>query len=258
MKLRVFSYNLNGLRSAISKGFLEWIKSESPDILCMQEIKIHEAELDKLAFEFLGYRQFWNFAEKKGYSGVGILSKFQPDFISRGLGIKKFDDEGRILRIDLGDVTIVNSYIPSGTMGETRQLFKMEYLEAFMNYITDLKLTRQNIIICGDCNIAHKPIDINNPGKHKKSSGFLPEEREWLDRLISSGFSDTFRIYNSEPNQYSWWSYRSNARPKNLGWRLDYHMVTESLVPRISAGGIMQAVKHSDHCPVFVDININD
>jgi exodeoxyribonuclease-3 len=249
---KIISYNVNGLRSAISKGFIEWLSKENPDIICLQETKLQEDQVDKMSFEFLGYKQIWHSAEKKGYSGVAVLSKEKPDYFSAGIEIPQFDIEGRLIRVDFGDLTVINSYFPSGTTGEIRQAVKMKYLSAFYNYVKQLKSTRANIIICGDYNIAHKPIDINHPERHLKSSGFLPEERDWMDQFIDLGFVDSFRIFNQLPEQYSWWSYRAGSRGKNLGWRLDYHMVSHPIKNRIDSAGIMQNVFHSDHCPVYV------
>jgi exodeoxyribonuclease-3 len=251
---KIITYNVNGLRSAINKGFMEWLIQESPDILCLQETKLQEDQVDKMSFEFHGYYQIWHSAVKKGYSGVAILSKEKPDFYSIGIGIPDFDYEGRLIRVDIGDLTIVNSYFPSGTTGDVRQAIKMKYLNAIYSYLENLKLTRPNIVVSGDYNIAHKPIDINHPERHLKSSGFLPEERQWMDLLLESGFIDAFRMFNSKPQEYSWWSYRAGSRGKNLGWRLDYHMVSQSLKNQIHNAGILQAVVHSDHCPVFVTL----
>jgi exodeoxyribonuclease-3 len=250
--IKIISYNVNGLRSAINKGFMKWLEQEKPDILCLQETKLQEDQVDKMSFEFHGYYQIWHSAQKKGYSGVAILSRQKPDFYSIGIGIPEFDFEGRLIRIDIGDTTFLNSYFPSGTTGEIRQAIKMKYLDAAYLYLENLKISRPNIVLSGDYNIAHKPIDINHPKKHLKSSGFLPEEREWMDKLISLGFVDTFRVFNQQPEQYSWWSYRAGSRGKNLGWRLDYHMVTKELSNRLINAGIMQSVVHSDHCPVYV------
>jgi exodeoxyribonuclease-3 len=249
---KIISYNLNGLRSAISKGFMEWLQIENPDIICLQETKIQEDQINKMAFEFLGYHQVWHSAIKKGYSGVAILSKEKPDSFSIGIGIPDFDSEGRLICTNYGDITLVNSYFPSGTMGEVRQSVKMLYLDALYNYLSKLKESRPNIILTGDYNIAHTFIDINNPKRHLKTSGFLPEEREWMDKLIALGFVDTFRVFNQLPEQYSWWSYRAGSRSKNLGWRLDYCLVSETLKDNLYGAGILKDIMHSDHCPVYV------
>lgn len=251
---RVISYNVNGLRSAIEKGFFIWLKNIQPDILCIQELKLQENQLDKIIFEYLGYYHYWNFAMKKGYSGVGILTKIKPDFVSYGIGKSKFDNEGRVIRLDIGDISFVNSYFPSGTTGDIRQIYKMEYLDAIKNYLETIRKSRPNIIISGDFNIAHKPEDINHPERHKNSSGFLPEEREWMNSMIDSGYTDTFRVFDKRPGFYSWWSYRAKSREKNLGWRIDYHLITNSLKDRLNGAGIMQEVVHSDHCPVYIEI----
>ncbi len=249
---KIISYNVNGLRSAISKGFMEWLKAENPDVICIQETKIQEDQVDKMTFQFLGYHQIWHSASKRGYSGVALLSRQIPDTFSIGIGLPEFDTEGRLIRVDMGDLTIINSYFPSGTTGEARQAVKMKYLDSFYSYLENLMKTRPNLILSGDFNIAHKPIDINHPEKHLKSSGFLPEERAWMDRLLDLGFVDSFRIFNYLPQQYSWWSYRAGSRHKNLGWRLDYHMVSKNLKDKLHHAGIMQEVVHSDHCPVYV------
>jgi exodeoxyribonuclease-3 len=252
--MKIISYNVNGLRSAINKGFMNWLENEKPDILCLQETKLQEDQVDKMSFEFHGYHQIWHSAVKKGYSGVAVLSKIKPDNYSIGIGIKEFDSEGRFIRIDIGDLTIINSYFPSGTTGEVRQAVKMVYLDSIYAYLEKLKTTRPNIILSGDYNIAHNPIDINHPERHLKSSGFLPEERRWLDSLLELGFIDTFRVFNQEPQQYSWWSYRAGSRGKNLGWRLDYHIVSHSLKDNLLHAGILQNIVHSDHCPVYLTL----
>ncbi|MBN2681038.1 MAG: exodeoxyribonuclease III [Bacteroidales bacterium] len=250
--MKILSYNVNGIRAAMSKGFVDWLKSENPDVISIQETKANIDQVNVAEIEQAGYLHYWNSAEKKGYSGVAVFCKNKPDSISFGLGIDKFDIEGRVIRADFGDLTVINSYFPSGTTGDVRQDFKMEYLEAYLNYIKNLEKTRPNLLLNGDFNICHKPIDINHPERHQNSSGFLPEEREWFDRLVNSGFVDTFRVFNSSPNQYSWWSYRQGARGKNLGWRIDYNLVSNSLKNKLKDASILSNVVHSDHCPVSV------
>jgi exodeoxyribonuclease-3 len=253
--MKIVSANLNGIRAAIGKGLFDWLEQENPDIFCVQEIKAQPEQIDTLTFQSLGYKsQLIHSAQKKGYSGTAIFSKIKPDFYSFGIGNTFFDNEGRVIRADFGDVTVVCVYIPSGSMGDARQALKMEFLELFIQYLLELRKECPNLVICGDYNICHKPIDINHPERHTTASGFLPEEREWFDRLIGHGFVDSFREFNQEPNQYSWWSFRSNARAKNLGWRIDYHIVTESLKDRLKSGTILQQVELADHCPVVVEI----
>jgi len=253
--MRIYSYNLNGIRAAIKKGIIEWIKNENPDILCIQETKAQEEQIDKSLFENLGYYSFWHSAVKKGYSGVGILSKTKPDKLVFGVGEEKYDNEGRVIRADYGDITLLNIYHPSGTSGQERQDFKMEWLEFFLKWVNDLRKERPYLIITGDLNIAHKEIDIHDPVGNAKNSGFLPEEREWIDRFLATGFVDTFRLFHTEPDRYSWWSYRFKARVKNKGWRIDYFFVTENLVEKVRDADILENVVHSDHCPIMLDID---
>jgi len=253
--MKIISYNLNGIRSAISKNLFEWLEQESPDVFCVQETKAQPEQIDTLTFQSLGYEFcYLHSAQKKGYSGVGVFSKIKPEYYSKGIGQEFFDNEGRVIRADFGDLTVVCVYIPSGTTGDIRQALKMEFLELFTNYLVELRKERPNLIICGDYNICHKPIDINHPERHAKTSGFLPEEREWFDKFIDLGFVDSFRQFNQEPNQYSWWSYRAGAREKNLGWRIDYHIVTESLKERLKNASIQPQVTFSDHCPVVIEL----
>ena len=252
---RIISYNINGIRAAVNKGLVNWIKTEKPDILFLQEIKADPEQIDQKLFEESGYFQYWNSAEKKGYSGVGLLTGTEPDNIEFGIGIKKYDMEGRLIRADFNDYTLIGTYFPSGTTGDIRQDFKMQWLNDFYIFINELKNIRSKLIISGDFNICHKEIDINHPEKHNTMSGFLPEEREWVSKFLNSGFIDTFRVFNNEPDQYTWWSYRARSREKNLGWRIDYHIVSEELKKNLVSSKILKEVVHSDHCPIVLEIN---
>jgi exodeoxyribonuclease III len=250
---KIITYNVNGIRSAMSKGWLDWLKATSPDVVCLQEMKATPDQVDLTLFTNLGYEVFWYPAQKKGYSGVAILSRIKPTHVEYGMGMKVYDDEGRVVRADYGDVSVMSVYMPSGSSGEHRQGFKMIWLGDFMNYINELKKKRKKLIISGDFNICHKPIDIHNPVSNKNTSGFLPEEREWMDKFTGAGFVDTFRQFNQEPHQYTWWSFRFNARARNLGWRIDYHMATENLASSFTRSVILADAKHSDHCPVLLE-----
>ena len=253
--MKIISFNLNGIRSAINKGLFKWLRQENPDIFCVQETKAQPEQIDGMTLQSLGYEsQLVHSAVKKGYSGVAVFSKQKPGYYSIGMGLPGYDNEGRVIRADFGDVTIVCVYIPSGTTGEVRQAVKMQFLEAFTEYLAELRKTRPNLVICGDYNICHKPIDINHPERHTNVSGFLPEEREWFDRLIDLGFVDSFRMFNREPNRYSWWSFRAGSRQKNLGWRIDYHIVSESLKSRLKSAAIYPQAEFSDHAPVMVEL----
>ena len=253
--MKIVSYNLNGIRSAISKGMLDWLQTENPDVFCIQESKAQPEQIDTLAMQELGYHSYIHSAEKKGYSGVCIFSKQVPDRVVAGMGIPAYDSEGRVLRADFGDITIVCVYIPSGTTGDARQAVKMQFLEDFLQWVTALRKERPNIVVCGDYNICHKPIDINHPERQVGVSGFLPEEREWMDRWEASGMIDSFRLFDTAPERYSWWSFRAGARVRNIGWRIDYHWVSEPLQDRIADARILTDAVHSDHCPVRLVLN---
>jgi len=252
--MKIISYNVNGIRAALNKGFLDWLKSANPDVICLQEIKALKEQLDLDVFAEAGYQyNYWFSAQKKGYSGVSILCKTEPNHIEYGTGIASMDFEGRNLRVDFDNVSIMSLYLPSGT-NMARLEHKLEYMALFQDYINELKKKYPNLIICGDYNICHEEIDIHNPKGLKNVSGFLPVEREWIGSFIDSGFIDSFRHLNTEPHQYSWWSYRANARANNKGWRLDYAMVANPLQEKIKRAVILSDAFHSDHCPILVEI----
>jgi exodeoxyribonuclease-3 len=253
--MRIISYNVNGIRAAIGKGLLEWLQTAEPDIVCFQEIKANEEHIPAIEFESLGYQTFWLPAVKKGYSGVGLITRRVPDKVVYGMGNTVYDNEGRLIRADFGDVSIISVYHPSGTTGEERQNFKMKWLGDFLLYINELKHTRPNLVISGDFNICHQAIDIHDPIRNAVNSGFLPEERKWVTTFLNSGFIDSFRYFVKEPHHYSWWSYRVNARERNLGWRIDYHMVSNPLEKRMQRATILPLARHSDHCPVLLEID---
>jgi len=252
----IISYNVNGIRAGLRKDLMNWMAAVNPDILCIQEIKANPEQLELSIFEEAGYHHYWYPAVKKGYSGVAVLTKEEPDHVEYGCGIQKYDDEGRLIRVDFGDVSIFSAYFPSGTMGDVRQKFKYGFLDDFQLFINELKQKRPNLIISGDYNICHKPIDIHDPVRNANSSGFLLEEREWISKFIDSGFIDSFRFYNPEPHNYSWWSYRANARARNLGWRIDYNMVSSPLEKRMKRAAILPDAMHSDHCPVLLELDL--
>ena len=252
--MQIISYNVNGIRAAIKKGLIEWLEAAAVDVLCVQETKASPADIDISIFTSLGYHVAWYPAQKKGYSGVAIFSKKKPDQIVYGNGFEMSDAEGRVVRVDIGDLTIVNAYFPSGTSGDERQAYKYQWLNEFSQYIEALKKERPEIVVAGDYNIAHKEIDIHDPKGNKKSSGFLPEERAWMDQFLANGWVDSFRVIHPEATgAYSWWSQRfPSVRLNNKGWRIDYLCATETLAKKIKNATILPEVKHSDHCPILV------
>lgn len=251
----IISYNVNGIRAALKRGWSEWAKATNADIIALQEIKAQTDQLELSIFEDLGYHHYWFSAQKKGYSGVALLCKEKPLHVEYGCGIEKYDFEGRLIRADFKDYSIISVYFPSGTTGGIRQDFKMSFLTDFIEYIRLLKKQIPNLIISGDYNICHKAIDIHNPIANKNTSGFLPEERAWVSSFIKSGFVDSFRYLNKNPDQYSWWSYRAAARERNKGWRIDYHMISDTLLTRLKRVAILSDAKHSDHCPILVTLD---
>ena len=255
--MRIISYNVNGIRSAIKKGFIDWLASNPADVVCLQEIKAHQGDIDAAAIEAAGYKSYFFCAQKKGYSVVAILTKLKPDKVVYGSSIEQSDFEGRVIRADFGDVTLVNAYFPSGTSGEERQAYKYIWLEEFLEHLNELKKTRKKLIVCGDYNIAHKEIDIHKAVAIKKTSGFLTEERAWFDKFLANDFVDGFRHLNKELHQYTWWNVlRPTTRLENKGWRIDYINVTENLKDNIKEVKIYPGFKHIDHCPVYVNINV--
>ena len=253
--MKIVSYNINGIRAALIKGLDEWLIATSPDIVCLQEIKAREEQFDTTVFTDLGYHCYWYSAQKPGYSGTAILSKIKPESVSYGMNHESYDNEGRVIRADFKTFSIISVYMPSGSSGDLRQEFKMTFLDDFRNYITELSQQIPHLIIAGDYNICHQAIDIHNPQRNQKTSGFLPEEREWLTSFMNVGFIDTFRHFNQDPHHYSWWSYRANARAKNLGWRIDYLLASSSMKSRLSRAAILSQAKHSDHCPVLLELS---
>lgn len=252
--MKIVSYNVNGIRAAMKKGFLDWLREEDPDVICIQETKAQQEQIPIFKFNEQGYHSYTYSAQKKGYSGVAILCKQEPNHVEYGMGIEKYDREGRFIRADFDDVSVVSVYHPSGSSGDERQAFKMQWLTDYTAYINELKKKRPKLILSGDYNICHEAIDIHDPVRNAKNSGFLPEEREWMTSFLNTGFVDSFRLLNKEPHNYTWWSYRANARANNKGWRIDYHMVSENMKDRIKKVGIIPDAKHSDHCPCFVEL----
>jgi exodeoxyribonuclease-3 len=253
--MKIISYNVNGIRAAISKGFLTWLEQANPDVICLQEIKAMKEQVPVEEFEKLGYiHHNWFSAQKKGYSGVAVLSKIEPKNVVFGTGIEHMDFEGRNLRLDFEEFSVMSLYLPSGT-NSARLDHKFMYMDDFQNYISNLKKEIPNLIICGDYNICHEAIDIHDPVRLKTTSGFLPEERQWIDIFMKNGFVDTFRHLNKEPHNYTWWSYRAGARGNNKGWRIDYILITKSLENKLERALILSDAKHSDHCPVMIEIN---
>lgn len=256
--MKIISYNVNGIRAAIRKDWLGWLRAESPDVICLQEIKAHPDQLitELNEIEALGYQHYWYPAVKKGYSGTAILTRHNPLHVEYGCGHEDYDQEGRIIRADFEQFSVISAYFPSGTTGDVRQDFKYRFLNDFQAYSDELLQEKPRLVVSGDYNICHRPIDIHNPKANANSSGFLPEEREWMENFIQSGYTDSFRHMQPDPHHYSWWSFRANARARNLGWRIDYNMVSSALSPHISAARMLPNVVHSDHCPVVLELDL--
>lgn len=254
--MKIISYNVNGLRAALKKGFAQWLQTNPADVICIQEAKAQQTDVDNNVFSDLGYYDFWFCANKKGYSGVTVFSKVQPDNVVCGTGHADSDFEGRVIQLDFGKLRLINAYFPSGTSGDARQQFKYTWLDEFYTFLETLKKEKPYLILCGDYNIAHKAIDLHDPVRNKNTSGFMPQERAWMDKLYNSQWADAFREFHPEGQRYSWWSQRfPTVRAENKGWRIDYISVTENLKPFLKDADIYADVKHSDHCPVYVHID---
>ena len=252
--MRIFSWNVNGIRAALKKGLLKWIEKESPEVLCIQETKANSSQVDSISFPPKGYKAFWNSADRKGYSGVLTLTKRKPKSVAMGMGIDEFDREGRIIRTEFQKFDLLNVYFPNGTSGEERLDYKMRFYDAFLNHCEELRKLGKKLIVTGDFNTAHCRIDLKNDKANEKNSGFLPQERDWIDKFISYGFVDSFRLLYPDKIQYSWWTYRFNARARNIGWRIDYFFVNKDLIKNIKDGFIEDQILGSDHCPIGLDI----
>ncbi|HZW24202.1 MAG TPA: exodeoxyribonuclease III [Gallionella sp.] len=252
--MRIITINLNGIRSAAAKGFYDWLAQQDADVVCLQELKAQAADMTEQMLAPHGYHGYFHYAEKKGYSGVGIYSRLKPDAVIEGLGIAEFDSEGRYLEAQFGDVSVVSLYLPSGSSGEERQMVKFKFLDAFMPHMRELKAGGRETIVCGDWNIAHKEIDLKNWRGNKKNSGFLPEERAWLTELFDEvGFVDVFRKVHPELEAYTWWSNRGQAWAKDVGWRIDYQIATPGIAARAESASIYKEQRFSDHAPLTVD-----
>lgn len=255
-KVSIHSWNVNGLRAVHRKGFLEWLSNEQPTIMCIQETKASVEQLPAELKDMPGYHVYYASAEKKGYSGVGVFSKQKPNSVQPGMGMRKFDVEGRVLIADYGEFILFNIYFPNGKLSKDRLKYKMAFYDGFLTHIAALQEKGKRLIVCGDVNTAHREIDLARPKENAKVSGFLPEERAWIDRFIGHGFIDTFRVFNKQPGQYTWWDLKTRARERNVGWRIDYFFITENLRESLKNAYIMKDVMGSDHCPVGIDITI--
>jgi len=251
--MKILSFNVNGLRACLNKGFLDFITKENPDIIGLQETKLQQANIPPEIHDIQSYLKYWDFAQKPGYSGTALFSKIKPQNITYTIGDDKFSTEGRIIHADYNDFSLLNIYFPNGQMNEERLQYKLDFYDQFLQYVQNLRHTQKNIIIMGDVNTAHKEIDLAHPKENSKFSGFLPIEREWLDKFIAHGYIDTFRHFDKNPKNYTWWSFRANARAKNVGWRIDYIFVTEECINKVKNAFILPNITGSDHCPIGIE-----
>lgn len=253
-EVTLVSWNVNGVRAIEKKGFLKWLRETAPDILCLQETKAHPDQLSPALLSPEDYTSYWDYAERKGYSGVAIYTRRQPLRVARGFGVERFDTEGRVLVATYPEFTLLNVYFPNGKRDDERLQYKLDFYDAFLDYIVGLRQKGERLIICGDVNTAHTEIDLSNPRDNENTSGFLAVERAWMDRLMAHGFVDTFRLFNAKGDNYTWWDMRTRARDRNVGWRLDYFFASDNLVDSISGAGILPDVMGSDHCPVSLTL----
>ncbi|MBN1285251.1 MAG: exodeoxyribonuclease III [Anaerolineae bacterium] len=255
--LKLISWNVNGLRAAYGKGFVEWARGAQPDILCLQETKASKEQLPEDLQDFDGYHAVFSAAEKKGYSGVATYSRVAPQSVETDIGVARFDREGRVIISHYRDFTLLNVYFPNGKASDERLQYKMDFYAVFLDYVNRLREAGKSIVLCGDVNTAHKPIDLARPGPNETVSGFLPQERAWMDDLVAAGYVDTFRMFDDAPEQYTWWSFRAGARERNVGWRIDYFFVSEDIKDRVAAAHIWPDVMGSDHCPIGIEIDLS-
>ena len=254
--MQLISWNVNGIRAAYRKGFLNWFRRQNPDILCLQETKAQPDQLPEDLLKIEGYHAIFSSAERKGYSGTVIYSKIKPFEIQEGMGVAQFDHEGRTIIADYGNFVLLNVYFPNGQLNSERLQFKMDFYDAFLKLMDRMNQEGRNIVLCGDVNTAHKEIDLARPKENENVSGFLPMERAWMDKFTNHGWIDTFRMFHPEPQQYTWWSLRTRARERNIGWRIDYFFVNKRLRDNVTDAFILPDIEGSDHCPIGIELNI--
>ena len=252
--MKMFSWNVNGIRAAQRSGFLDWFEKEAADIVCLQETKANLEQLDQALHHPLGYHSFWHSAQKAGYSGVAVYSKAEPLEVRHGLGIADIDFEGRVLELEFPKFVLLNCYFPNSQRDHARLDYKLHFCAELLKHCQKIRASGKNVIICGDFNIAHQEIDLRNPKTNMDNAGFLPEERAWMTEFLAAGYSDVFREQTSEPHHYTWWSYRPGVRDKNIGWRLDYHVVNQEFRGAVKQASHRPMVKGSDHCPVVLEL----
>jgi exodeoxyribonuclease-3 len=254
MPCKILSWNVNGIRAVEKKGFIDWLADEKPDVLALQETKAHPDQLSKELISPPNYRSYWNHADRRGYSGVGVFTRQEPLDVSYGFGKEAVDGEGRILILEYPHFVLLNIYFPNGKQNQERLAFKLDFYKEFLEYLGKVKRKKKPIVVCGDFNTAHKEIDLARPKENSTVSGFLPEEREWMDRFVEGGLVDTFRLFHKEPGQYSWWDFKSRARERNVGWRIDYFFVDKASASLVKDAFILSNVQGSDHCPVGISL----